>query len=100
MTKILRKDRLKRDIKFHSFTSKFKNFFIFINEDVCYAYYLPKYKKSFKVGNLKNSISFCIDWNVQKQLNNILPAYPFGAHAWFSYPENFNEWKKHIEEIK
>ena len=100
LTKLLRKDRLKRDIKFHSFTSKFKNFFIFINEDVCYAYYLPKYKKSFKVGNLKNSISFCIDWNVQKQLNNILPAYPFGAHAWFSYPENLNEWEKHIEEIK
>ncbi len=100
LTKLFRKDRLRRDIHIHSFTSKFKRFFLIINEDKSYAYYLPKYKKSFKVGNLKNSISFCIDWNVEKQLNKIAPKYPFGAHAWFTYPENFAEWRKHIEEIK
>ena len=73
LTKIFRKDRLKRDIKLRSSTSKFKKFFIFINEDACYAYYLPKYKESFIVGNLKDSMSFCIDCNVEKQLNKFHP---------------------------
>ena len=36
----------------------------------------------------------------EKQLNKISPSYPFGAHAWFTYPENFDQWKKHIEELK
>ena len=100
ITKILKKDRLKRDIKIHRFTSRFFNLFIFLNEDVSYAYYLPKYFNSFKVGNYIQSSNFCIDWNVNVLLKQISSAVPFGAHAWFTYPENFKEWKKIIKEIK
>ena len=99
-TKIFRKDRLKRDIKTHRFTSWFINLFIILNEDVTYAYYLPKYCDYFKVGNFNQSLNFCIDWNVKKLLKKISSREPFGTHAWFNYPENFKEWSKIIKEIK
>ena len=98
--KLFRKDRLKQDIKSHRHTIIFKKLFIILNEDVIYGYYIPKYCDSFNVGNFHHSSNFCIDWNVKKLLKKISPAYPFDARAWFTYPENFNEWKKHIEEIK
>ncbi len=59
ITKILRKDRLKRDIKIHRYTSIFRNLFIFLNEDISYGYYLPKC-----LNNFNKSSNFCIDWNV------------------------------------
>ena len=98
-TKVLRKDRLKRDVKIHRFTSRLINLFIFLNEDLTYGYYLPKYCDYFKVGNFDQSSNFCIDWNVKKLLKKISASEPFGAHAWFNYPENFKEWKKIIKEI-
>lgn len=100
ITKILRKDRLKRDIKIHRHTSIFQKFFIFLNEDISYGYYLPKYQNHFKVGDFEKSSNFCIDWNVNYLLKNISAPEPFGAHAWFTYPENLEEWKKVIKEIK
>ena len=99
-TKIFRKDRLKRDIKFHRLTSSFINLFIILNEDVTYAYYLPKYCDDFKVAKFNQSLNFCIDCNVKKLLKKISCGEPFGAHAWFTYPENFKEWSKIIKEIK
>jgi len=100
LTKIFRKDRLKRDIKIHRLTSKFMNLFITLNEDLSYGYYLPKYLNYFKVGNLNQSSNFCIDWNVKKLLKEISYSVPFGAHGWFTYPENLEGWKKFIKEIK
>ena len=99
-TKIFRKDRLKRDIETHRLTSLFMNLFIILNEDVTYAYYLPKYCDQFKVGNFNQSLNFCIDWNVKKLLKKTSTGEPFGAHGWFTYPENLKEWSKIIKEIK
>ena len=96
-TIILRKNRLKRDIKNHRHTSRFINLFIFINEDVSFGYYLPKHLTSFKVGDFNQSVNFCIDWNVKKLLKKISYRLPFGAHGWFNYPENLKEWGKHIK---
>ncbi len=100
LTKILRKDLLKKDPKNNKFSSKIRNFFIFINEDISYCHYLPRYINSFKVADLEDSRKFCIDWNVKEQLNAISPNLPFGAHAWFTYPENLKIWKQYINEFK
>lgn len=100
ITKILKQDRIRRDVQNNSFILRFKEFFIFIAEDKSYAYYLPKYHKSFKIGELNDSISFCIDSNVKEQLKKIPFSLPFGAHAWFTYPENLKGWKNIIDEIK
>ena len=98
ITKILKKDCLNRNVKTHAFLSKFRRFFLFINEDVSFAHYLPKCEPSFIVANLNDSMHFSIDWNVENSLKQISSPYPFGAHAWFTYPENLKQWKKHIHE--
>ncbi len=99
-TKVLRKDRLRRSFIKSKLDKFLRGLYIFINEDEIYGYYLPKYNASFKVGNLNQSKNFCLNSNVKNLLKNIAPKYPFGAHAWFNYPENLKEWRKHIEEIK
>ena len=96
VTKLLKKDKLRRSIiksKLHKFS---RRFYIFINEDISYSYYLPKYLDSFKVADFDDSIKFSIDCHVNESLEILNFVLPFGAHSWFTNHKNLIAWGKYI----
>ena len=95
-TKLLKKDRLKRSFITSKLDKSLRRLYIFINEDISYAYYLPKYLDSFKVADFDDSIKFSIDSHVNLSLEILDFVLPFGAHSWFTNQKNLIAWDKYI----
>lgn len=70
-----------------------------VNEDVCFAKYLPTVDPTFKVAGYEDSVAFCIDGHVQLQLQHLNGQLPFGTHAWWTRPEDLQAWTPFIEEL-
>lgn len=96
-TKLLRKDRIQRPFINSKLEKLFIKFYIFINEDVTYGKFLPKYFPYFKVANFDDSIKFSIASKVTESLQILDFQLPFGAHAWWRNEENLNAWEKYIK---
>jgi hypothetical protein len=71
-----------------------------VNEDVCYAKLLPAVDSAFKTAGYRDSVHFCVDWHVERQLDFLNGRLPFGAHGWWSWPENIKAWTPYIEELR
>jgi len=95
-TKVLRKDKLRKSFITSTLDKNLRRLYIYINEDLCYSYYLPKYLSSFKVADFDDSIKFSIDGHVNESLEILDFVLPFGAHAWFTNQENLIAWDKYI----
>ena len=70
-----------------------------VNEDVCFAKYLPAADPTFKVAGYEESVAFCIDGHVQCQLQHLNDQLPFGTHGWWTWPENLQAWTPFVEEL-
>jgi hypothetical protein len=70
-----------------------------VNEDVCYAKLLPAVYSEFKVAGYKDSVHFCIDSHVKRQLEFLNGRLPFAAHGWWTWPENLKALSPHIDEL-
>lgn len=96
-TKLLRKDRLKRKFINTKIEWILRKSYIFINEDVSYGNFLPKYLPSFKVADFHDSIKFSIATKVNESLRILDFQLPFGAHAWWRNEKNLKAWEKYIK---
>ena len=97
VTKLLRKDCLKRPFIKSRLDEILRKFYIFINEDVSYGKLLPKYLPCFKVASFDDSIKFSIASKVKETLQILEFQLPFGAHAWCRNEENLRAWRKYIK---
>jgi hypothetical protein len=67
-----------------------------INEDIVFGRYVPKYYPTFKVVPEDEALLFCIDQYVEEELRSLQGKMPFGAHAWWTKPDNLAAWHPHI----
>jgi hypothetical protein len=67
-----------------------------INEDIVFGQYVPKYYPTFKVVPEDEALLFCIDQYVKEELRSLQGKMPFGAHAWWTSPDNLSAWHPYI----
>jgi len=74
-------------------------YFVGVNEDLCYAKYLPAIRNDFLIPSYVESVSFCIDSHVTRELKVLKEGLPFGAHGWWTWNENLDAWRPFIREL-
>ena len=67
-----------------------------INEDVVFGKYVPRYYSWFRVADAQQALHFCIDGSVDDELHELGNGLPFGAHAWWTRPDNLSAWSRYI----
>lgn len=71
-----------------------------VNEDICYAKYLPAVDPDFRVADYAQSVAFCIDGYVDRQLKILNGARPFGTHGWWTFGDDLEAWTPLIPQLQ
>ena len=64
------------------------------HEDIFWCTYIPEHFQ-FKLASWDEALQFSFEYNPQRcfEMNDF--KLPFGAHAWFKYPDSIAFWKKY-----